>query len=204
MANETILNFVNGMGASSSPEEKCSIGFEKSIQQSIWERLIGEIGVGYFQNGFFYLFGEQLTRLSPILHHWNFLLDQNVEYTLLGMNKMAFLILGEDLHRRGMASQISIVDPFHVTLQRNPQIKLLNFVGRWLPDGMIPYLNDSRIYEAFSSATDSPLHFEEIIAMKTPLSLGGSFQADNFTVEPILSYFQSTGEIYSKNLEGRS
>lgn len=197
MANEVINNFKNKIGAPQK-EENTHITFKKSIPQTIWERMIQEIGCGSFNNGFFYLFGEKLTELEKIKEYWSFLLRDDIVYTIIGFNKMGFIILAENLMEKGMASSISIIDPFHVRIYKNGEVKLLNFIGRWLPDGLIPNLNDDHLYRATLQEIEEELDFQEIIAIKKPLSLGGEMIAENFGIENIQEFYKSTGEIYSK------
>ena len=196
MANQVIDNFKTKIGVPTQ-EETTEIRFEKSMQQAIWERIIDEIGCGLFQNGFFYFFGKELNKFESILKYWSFLLEEKINYSIIGFNKMGFIILAENLENNGMASQITIIDPLNVRLYKNTQIKLLNFIGRWLPDGLIPGLNNNRLYEAVIKEIDENLELEEIIAIKKPFSLGGELKAENFSIENINEYFKTTGKIYA-------
>ncbi len=61
------------------------------------------------------------------------------------------------------------------------------------------FLNRS-LYNAWVKATGDFLDLDEILGIKVPLPLGGEFIPENFQIENIIEYYQTTGAIYADTL----
>jgi hypothetical protein len=178
--------------------EPLYFNFSNFLTQAVWNSIYKEIGAGYYQNNFIYLFGEQLKQLEPCIDFWSFLIPKEKDFTIIGMNKMGMLLLAENLQSKGISSQIYLVDNLNVKLWTDPNIVFVNLIGNWLPLKKIPLFNENILFEAWNQTQKESLDFLEIFAIKVPLSLQGKYEASNFQIENIIDYYSSTGKIYSK------
>lgn len=167
------------------------------FDQMVWDDLYTEIGAGWYKNRFFYLFGRDLDRYSIILEDWSFALPSGNNYKVIGRNAYGALLLIENYLVKGFTAPIRLLDPITPILWGDDQMVLMNCIGHWLPNNKIPHFSDSKLYDAFLKITNTKhLETDEILAIKTPLALGGTLTADNFQIENIFDYYKSTAAIY--------
>jgi hypothetical protein len=190
--------FVASVGRPEAPTAN-GVVFNNKAARRIWERLLREIGAGWFSNRFLYLFGPGLDAWLPCLDAWSFLVQPpDRERVVLGRNAYGALLIAEEPTRRGLRCPVYLLDPLNVRYWTHPQLGLVNLIGNWLPQGRLPDFCDRGLYDAWTQASGEPLTLDEILAIRVPKTLGGRMTPDNFAVENILSYYRSTGRIYAK------
>ncbi|OLT59688.1 hypothetical protein [Moorena bouillonii] len=191
--------FIQGIGRPDLPEVS-GIDFSKRIAQKVWEEVQEEIGSGWFMNRFLYLFGEKLEYLSPCIDAWSFLLDSELNRIVIGKNAYGFLLIMEDPKTKGINAPIGLFDPWNISYRKYDGLGFINLIGNWLPQGRVPGFLYNILYESWQEKNKNYLDFFEIIAIKQPLSLGGKIEEQNFQIENIVEYYQTTGSIYNKVL----
>jgi hypothetical protein len=91
-----------------------------------------------------------------------------------------------------------VLDPLAVRYRRYADLDFVGLIGYWLPENELPQFLDQTVYDDWRRQTGSVLGPGQILAPKTPLGLGGTMEVDNFQVEDIVSYYQTTAPIYQK------
>lgn len=181
---------------SPDPAAPSGLRFPGAVIQDTWEGLTKEIGAGWYLEGFVYLFGEGLDALQPCVEAWEFMLPAAKERRVIGRNAYGALLVAEDLSSKGLSSTVGLLDPVQVRYWRDPGVGLMNLIGHYLPEDKVPGFLDSRMYDAWHGATGDRLDLDEGLVIKTPLSMGGTIEAENFQPEPLVAYYRTTAEIY--------
>lgn len=195
-----IQAFKQRMGEPAPPAET-PLTFEAPWAQSIWSFFAEEAGTGYFLNGFVYLLGARARELDGLLDEWSFLFGNDEERWVIGKNAYGALLVLENPSENGTKGLVGMVDPLEVRYVTNSQLTFISLLGRWLPQDLLPHFLDDYLYQTLRKEADEDLAFNEILAIKSPLSLGGKMEAANFQVENIFDYYRTTGEIYAKRFD---
>jgi hypothetical protein len=162
-----------------------------------WDELYGEIGAGWYLDRFLYLFGEEVRTLDRCLEYWDFLMPQdNKTRWVIGRNAYGALLVIEDPLTLANAAPIGLLDPLTVSYSADPNMVFTNLIGYWLPERRLNQFLDTRLFDAWRKHTDDVLELDEILAIQTPLPLGGEMIIDNFNIEDVFDYYQTTGDIY--------
>jgi hypothetical protein len=190
--------FAKAMGQP-APRTASGLSFTGDWEALVWNKLHPEIGAGYYRDRFLFLFGEGLTVLRPCLDAWSFLLPADVaQNMIIGRNAYGALLVLENPDNFGPAARISVLDPLAVRYRRYADLDFVGLIGYWLPENELPQFLDQSVYDDWRRQTGSVLGPRQILAPKTPLGLGGAMEVDNFQVEDIVSYYQTTAPIYQK------
>lgn len=190
--------FTAVMGAP-DPSAPPGLRFSSPGKEFIWEALHQAIGAGWFKDRFFYLFGEGLEELRPCLDAWPFLVPPGKERMILGRNAYGALFVLEDPNGVGPTSRVHILNPLEVVWWTNPMIDFGGLIGYWFPNKALPFsVLDDSVYQEWQRASGRYLGLDEILAIRTPLPLGGTMSLDNFQVENIVAYYRTTAPIYEK------
>lgn len=179
-----------------APAAKPGLRFADETSQETWERLTKEIGAGWYLDGFVYLWGEGLDALQPCLDAWEFMLPPAKERRVVGRNAYGALLVAEEVSEQGYTCPAGLLDPVQVRYWHDPNVGFINLIGHYLPKDKVPGFLDGRLYEAWHSTTGDRLELTEGLMIKTPLSLGGKIEAENFQLEPLVAYYEATAEIY--------
>lgn len=167
----------------------------------MWEAFYEEIGAGFYQNRFWYLFGEGLEALAPCLDAWSFLVPPGTPRMILGRNAYGALLVLENPDEIGPSSRVRVLDPLGVVWWGSASIAFANLLGCYLPQKLLPYtFFDDSVYQAWQKSTGRWLEADEILAVRVPLALGGTMTLDNFQVENVHAYYRTTAPIYAKAL----
>ena len=180
------------------PATPNGVRFSGFFTQEAWEELNAEIGSGWFMNGFLYLFGDQLESLRPCLDAWSFVVPPNPNRLILGRTAYGAIFVLDNPGAKD--ERVCIVDPFTVTYWSDPNSVFGNLIGRSLPEREFPdHILDAKPYEAWRKANEvGRLEFDDVLGIKTPRPLGGKLDPDNFQLESIIDYYQTTAPIYAK------
>ncbi|THH39402.1 hypothetical protein [Neolewinella litorea] len=173
--------------------------FPAAWAQGIWSYFVQEAGVGPFRDGFLHLFTERVQTLSDLLDDWSFLFADQRERWVIGTNAYGALLVLEDPIKEGTKGRVGLVDPLEVRYFSDPNLTLMSLLGRWLPEDRLPHFLNDRVYQDWLTTHPGGLAFGDILAIKTPLPLGGKMALENFQVEPIASYYATTGPLYRKS-----
>ena len=168
----------------------------ESFNRYIWEENAQKLGAGFFRNRFLYLFGGGLETLQPCLDAWSFLIPHNRDRTIIGRNAYGSIVFVDNLD--SAKAQLYVVDPLTVSLITDYGLDLWRFIGRYLPQNLIENFLSDGVYRKWLAESQLGLELNLALAIKTPLSLGGKMELDNFSVEDIVSYYQSTAPIYAQ------
>ncbi len=179
--------------------EALEIEFTKKRDGRAWNRITAEVGAGWYQNRFLYLAGAEVARLNACMEAWSFLKPEGMHPChVIGFNAYGTLLVVQT-QRDSYSVAVHAIDPIRVTWFSGDDIDIYSLLGTWIPDGRIPGFMNTSIYDEWV-AENGPLESGEILAIKKPLPLGGTWDLDNFQPEDIVSYYQSTGPIYAKAL----
>lgn len=193
--------FTVRMGTPAPPAEG-TIRFSAEWAQGIWQYFLDAAGAGYFLDGFVYLFGRRARELDGLLLHWSFLFPDDIPRWVIGKNAYGALLVLEEPERDGTKGRVGMVDPLEVRYVTDAQLTLVSLLGRWLPQELLPRFLDDGIYRAWREREGATtLDFGQLLAIKVPLSLGGTMTPENFQVESLNAYYQTTGALYRKTLD---
>lgn len=189
-------SFLSSLGPAESTQAH-RLHFTGSFDNMVWDSVYQDIGAGWFRDRFYQLFCADLEPYDALLEMWRFALPSGRQYKVIGRNAHGALLLIEDMQRRGTEAPIRLLSPLRPSFWGDDHCVFMNCIGHWLPQHKIPGFSDSRIYDQFLSASRTRLDPDEILAVKTPLSLGGTMTAENFQVENIFAYYRTTAAIYA-------
>jgi hypothetical protein len=189
-------SFQSSLGPAESTQAH-RLHFTGNFDNMVWDSVYQDIGAGWFRNRFYRLFGADLEPYDAILEMWQFALPKGKQYRVIGRNAHGALLLIEDMQLKGTAAPIRSLNPVLPAFWGDDHCVFMNYVGHWLPHCKIPGFSDSSLYDQFLSVSPTRLEPDEILAAKTPLSLGGTMTAENFQVENIFEYYRTTAAIYT-------
>jgi hypothetical protein len=191
--------FIEGIGKP-DPATPNGLRFKSPVYDELWLDTHAEIGSGWYLNRFLYLFGEGVEKLQPCLDAWSFVVPPNhPDRIILGRNAYGAILVLEN--GNSADASVLMLDPLLVDYWSDPRIGFENMLGRWLPQKEIPHFLDKDLYDAWVIGHGRHLGDDTILAAKTPLSLGGEMEPENFQEEPIIDYYRTTAPIYEKALE---
>ena len=169
-----------------------------------WDEIAAEIGAGGFCDQFLYLFGTPVLELNRCLAHWSFLLPQpEKERWVIGRNAYGALLVLEEPSRLAHGATVGILDPLNVAYHQYPDRDLVNLLGYYLPEKCLEHFFDEALYRAWHSVTGGTLEWDAVLAARVPIPLGGSMAIENFDIEDIFQYYESTAAIYRDLQIGR-
>ena len=191
-------DFTKAMGRPDPPAPS-GLHFTGADIDDRWANVGDEkIGAGFFANRFLYLFGEGLEPLNACLEAWSFLVPRNDDRLLVGRNAYGAIAYLDNAN--GAKPRLYIVDPLRVALVSEPDLDLWRFIARFLPLNLLPAFTDDQLYREWLNTSQLGLSLDLALAIKVPLSLGGEMELDNFSVEGIVDYYQTTAPVYAKGL----
>jgi len=189
------------LGHPSPRVDALEIEFTNKRDGRTWSRIAADVGAGWYKERFLYVAGPEVAPLNACVAAWNFLKPEGIDPChVIGFNAYGALLLVQtrpDSH----SMSVHVVDPIRVAWFQNDGMDIFSLFGTWIPDDRIPGFMNTSIYDEWV-AEQGPLQSGEILAIKKPLPLGGTWDLDNFQPEGIASYYQSTGPIYA-NVLGR-
>jgi hypothetical protein len=172
--------------------------FSRVATQVTWDHVIvKELGAGWFMDRFLYLFGEGLKSLLPCVEAWSFAAAPNADRAVIGKNAYGALLVlehGNDPNEVDMY----VLDPLRVQYWTNPNMGFVNTFGHYLPERKVPGFLDDEVYREWLENNRVDIDLLDILAIKKPLSLGGTMTLDNFQLENIVDYYRTTGPVYAK------
>jgi hypothetical protein len=188
--------FVSGLGR---PNPVVPSGLRlDGWKQGLWEELYGDIGAGFYQERFYFLFGEGVDRLSACLDAWSFLVPPAAgKRMILGRNAHGAILVLEGV---GDADRehTCVLDPLTTSWVPHSQAMFVNLLGRWLPKAeLLPTFHDRGLYQKWRLQSGEELGPDEILSIKVPLGLGGNMDLSNFLVEDIFHYYTTMAPIYA-------
>jgi hypothetical protein len=195
-------NFLKAFGAPAPPTPN-GLAFPGRFENKVWLSLHDEVGSGWYQDGFLYLFGEGLESLRPCLDAWSFLLPPCDDRIILGRNAYGAILVMDNANDPDL-SQINVLDPFTVSYggPRNADF-ISTLVARVLPKQELRWFHDDGAYRAWMAEHGvRRLRFDDVLGIKVPRALGGELIPDNLQLDGIVEYYESTGPIYAKALAG--
>ena len=83
--SEVSRAFVAGLGRP-RPRARSGLKFA-GFGQGVWDQLYADIGAGFYQDRFYYLFGEGVDRLSACLDAWSFIVPPRARRMLRGRRR---------------------------------------------------------------------------------------------------------------------
>jgi hypothetical protein len=197
--SETMMDvFLAGIG---KPDLAVPPGlqFTSEVDQMLWDRAHAQIGAGWYRNRFLFLFGEGLEALRPCVEAWSFLLPRRADPVIVGRNAYGAIAIIEDAF--DVDQKVGVLDPLHIRYYTDGDaLRFGSLIGSYLPRNELPGFLDTSVYEKWLAQTHLYLELDVCLAIKKPLSLDGAMEVDNFQVEGIVEYYQTTAPIY----EGRS
>lgn len=189
--------FIQSIG---KPDENIALGFQFSMEwdQIVLDDVYAEIGAGFFQNKFLYLFGEEVEALNACLAHWDFIFTDNIDRKVIGRNAHGSLLLIENESEMGTTASIGYLDLLNCTYSTNPDLDFLSLIGNWLPNDLLGNFREDSVYSTFLERTQLELNPNEILAIKVPHVLGGENTVNNFQIENIFEYHESIARVYKE------
>ena len=172
--------------------------FTSGFHERVWRLSADKIGAGWFRNRFLYLFGGGLEPLNACLEAWSFLVGPAADRMIVGRNGYGAIAFVDGAN--GKSPRLYVVDPVTVDVLSEPGLDLWRFIGRYLPENLIPQFLDDELHRRFVNEHHLFLELDLALAIKVPLPLGGKLELDNFSVENIVDYYQSTAKIYEKGI----
>lgn len=166
--------------------------FADKFDKSLWRMMYDEVGAGWYQDRFLYLFGAELPLLTPCLEAWFGLLEPGVERVVIGRNAYGALLVAEQTTEEGTDAPIGLLDPCQGTYTKQEGLDFASLLSEWLPENRLLGFLDQTIYQAFLAA-DGQLAEHEILGMQTPLSQGGKLELSNFRPEAVVAFHQRLG-----------
>jgi hypothetical protein len=100
-------------------------------------------------------------------------------------------------------AEVKILDPLSVSVWHEPDCELVRFIGGALPQNRTGSFLDDSIYREHLATNRLYLELDLVLGIKMPIGLGGQMKLDNFQVENIYNYFESTAPIYKKALAAK-
>lgn len=185
------------------PPSPCGVRFaDDPGMSSLLAGWVEEIGSGWFWNGFLELLSEDLERLRPCLDAWSFLVPaQHPDRVIIAANAHGCIVTVEDM-ASNPPGVVRVLDPLQVEYHTQYGLDLISFLGDYLPNGHLPRFVDRSVYDGWVRA-GGRLDRDEILAIVRPLSLGGAMVDDNFQIENVVRYYETTAPIYAKAFAGR-
>src|SRR5262245_8435306 len=106
-------------------------------------------GAGWYSNRFLYLFAEDLHELlRPCLEAWSFLLPDPPDPLIVGRNAYGALAVVENAGNA--LSPLGILDPVTIRyFSVGDELRFGSFIGRFLPQNLIPHFLDQGVYDQF-------------------------------------------------------
>jgi hypothetical protein len=101
--------FLAAFGAP-DPATASGLNFSRRLDRELWADLHGEIGSGWFRDGFLYLFGADLDALRPCLEAWSFLVPPIEDRMILGRNACGAILVLDNAN--DVPQRVFILDPF--------------------------------------------------------------------------------------------
>jgi hypothetical protein len=163
--------------------------FADKFDKSLWRMMYDEVGAGWYQNRFLYLFGTELPRLNPVLDLWAAILEPGVERVVIGRNAYGALLVAERTTEEGTDAPIGLLDPWLGAYTKQEGLDFASLISDWLPEDRLPGFLDQSVYRAFLQS-DGQLGEQEILGIKTPVSQGGTLELSNFQPENLLAFHQ--------------
>ncbi|UOQ53919.1 hypothetical protein [Hymenobacter cellulosivorans] len=163
--------------------------FADKFDKSLWRMMYDEVGAGWYQDRFLYLFGAELPQLNPVLDLWPGLLEPGVERVVIGRNAYGALLVAERTTEEGTDAPIGLLDPWQGTYTKQEGLDFASLLSEGLPENRLPTFLDQTVYRAFVAA-GGQLAAAEILGIKTPLSQGGTLDGSNFQSEEIWAFYQ--------------
>jgi hypothetical protein len=193
-------SFIKGLGTP-NPRVRPGIGLEGTPDQDLWEMLASEIGAGWFLDGFAFLFGKGINDLGPCVDAWSFLCPPYPNRRVIGRNAYGALLVLDVGWGNKAGGKVWLLDPTRISFFSEQWLDLISLVGDWLPERRLPGFLDRKLYDDFVRQTGQRLDLRSILALKVPLSMGGTMTLDNVQVEDIEMYYRSTAPIYERAME---
>jgi hypothetical protein len=188
--------FVAGLGKP-SPATKNAIRLPNRADNALWKLIAPELKAGWFLDRFVYLFGPGLEKLERCLKAWSFLVPPKSDRIILGCNVHGAIVVMDD--SKADQPSIHVLEPYVVTFWTHRHLGLESFLATWLPKRRIPYFLDDAVYSAWRTLTGEYLSDDAILAPKVPRDLGGERNLENFQVENIYEYYETTATAYTKH-----
>lgn len=182
-----------------NPAVPAGLQFQYSFEGTVWKLNAPKLGAGWFRDRFLYLFGEGLETLAPCLEAWSFIVPPNSNRLIVGRNAYGAIAYLDDANAAN--SKLSVVDPLSVSVISDYGLDLWRFIGRYLPENLMGNFLDDSVYREWVAESKLGLSLDLALAIKVPLTLGGEMTVDNFSVEGIVDYYQSTAPIYAKGIK---
>ncbi len=169
------------------------------IDYRIWNKVLyAEIGAGWFNDGFLYLFGEGMQFMQQCLDAWSFLVHPCDDRMIVGRNAYgALLVL--DNKNTPTHERMWILDPFTVTFATNDTLDFVSTIARALPRGELAAFVDDRAYRQWRLENDvERLGLDDVLGIMVPKALGGELTSSNLQLDGIVDYYRTTASIYAK------
>lgn len=161
-----------------------------------WESALRELRGGRYLDRFAWILTPHLEALHRCLRAWAFLVPESSDRVILGRNAYGAIAFADDVSAG--RSRVSIVDPLTLRLLTSPSWDIIGFFGQALPEQQTGHFLDTSVYSKWLRTSRLYLEDDLALAIKLPLPLDGKLEPDNFQVENIFEYYETTAPSYSK------
>ncbi|PJJ52978.1 hypothetical protein [Hymenobacter chitinivorans] len=144
--------------------------FADKFDKSLWRMMYDEVGAGWYQDRFLYLFGAELPQLNPLLELWTGLLEPGVERVVIGRNAYGALLVAERTTEEGTDAPIGLLDPAAGTYTKHEGLDFATLITDWLPEHRLPAFVDAAAYAAFRQS-GGQLQPQQVLAGSAPEDL---------------------------------
>ncbi|UOQ73117.1 hypothetical protein [Hymenobacter cellulosilyticus] len=163
--------------------------FADKFDKSLWRMMYDEVGAGWYQDRFLYLFGAELPQLNPILDAWAFILEPEVERVVIGRNAYGALLVAERTTEEGTDAPIGLLDPWQGTYTKQEGLDFASLLSEGLPENRLPTFLDQTVYRAFLQS-GGQLAESEVLGIQTAFNQGGTLELSNFQPEEVGAFHQ--------------
>jgi hypothetical protein len=175
------------------PPAPLSLPFEGAAKLQ-WDATLKDMPAGWFQDRFLYFLGPGLEPLEACLDAWSWLIPKtDPDRVVLGRNAYGAIAFATGM--RSGHSQVRILDPLTLAVLGDGDMDVVGFFARHVPKKLVPSFLDASAYQALSAPA---LGLDQCLAISLPLSLGGTMDPDNFELEDLIHFHETSARIYRR------
>lgn len=161
-----------------------------------WESALRELRGGRYLDRFLWLLTPGLDRLARCLRAWSFLVPESSDRVILGRNAYGAIAFADGVSAG--KSRVSVVDPLTLRVMSDATWDIIGFFAQALPEGQTGHFLDRAVYSQWLSQSRLYLEDDLALAIKVPVPLDGALASENFQVEDIFTYYETTAPAYAK------
>ncbi|MGZ3420794.1 MAG: leucine-rich repeat domain-containing protein [Polyangiales bacterium] len=157
-----------------------------------------DVGAGWFDRGFVYLFGEEVARLSACLDAWKWLLPEHGRRAVLGHNAYGALLVLET--SEGLPV-VRILDPVLLTYYAPIRDLLPSFVESRLAKRDLTFFCQRGLHDAWRARTKKRLLDGQMLPVRMPKAEGGLRDANALEPVDIVAHYRATSKAFAREAE---